>query len=199
MDNKTILTDLQKDYLTELFNIGVGKASSLLSEMLEEPVILHIPEISLVNTDQISSELDKMGYHNRSSVSLGMEGDVEGIMFLLFSDETAKEISKALGTNESDKNTIIEIANIVLNSVIGTFGNILNEKIEYTVPVYSEKNISFQVHPKRNNTNNSFVLFANTYLIVKSIQVETAILITIDLKSYSHLTSLIDKINRGFS
>ena len=121
-------------------------------------------------------------------------------MFLLFSDKSAKEISQALGTDESDINTIIEISNIVLNSVIGTFGNILNEKIEYTAPVYSEKNISSQVVPiDKKSNDNSFVLFANTFLSVRSIQVETAILITIDLESYSHLISLVNKITKEFS
>lgn len=200
MDIKYKLTDTQRDYLTELFNIGIGKASSVLSEMLEKPVSLHIPEVSLVDIKEISSELENLGYQNRSSVSLGMEGNVEGIMFLLFSDESAKEISKALETDESDINTVIEIANIVLNSVIGTFGNILNEKIDYTSPVYSKKDISSQVSTVIKNTQDkSFVLFANTFLSVESIQVETAILITIDLKSYSHLLSLVDKITKGFS
>ena len=42
------LTELEHDTISELINIGVGRAASSLSEMVAQPVELTVPTISFV-------------------------------------------------------------------------------------------------------------------------------------------------------
>ncbi len=43
-----MLNPMQKDALTEIINVYIGKAASMLSEMVNQRVILSVPEVELI-------------------------------------------------------------------------------------------------------------------------------------------------------
>ena len=51
------LSDDQKDALRELGNIGASHAATTLSTMLNTPIMLNVPEISITNFTEISSQI----------------------------------------------------------------------------------------------------------------------------------------------
>lgn len=44
----TDLTDLQRDALLEIFNIGVGNAANSMSQLINEEIRLSVPKLQIV-------------------------------------------------------------------------------------------------------------------------------------------------------
>lgn len=42
------LTDLQRDALLEIFNIGVGNAANSMSKLIDEEISLSVPKLQIV-------------------------------------------------------------------------------------------------------------------------------------------------------
>ena len=51
------LNELQRDALGEIFNIGVGRAASSLSQIVNDTVLLSAPEVTLVRREEASRVL----------------------------------------------------------------------------------------------------------------------------------------------
>ncbi len=46
----------QEDTLKELINISFGLAASLIGDMLENPALLHVPEISNIDIQKLDAK-----------------------------------------------------------------------------------------------------------------------------------------------
>ena len=47
----------QEDTLKELINISFGLAASLIGDMLENPALLHVPEISNIDIQKLDAKI----------------------------------------------------------------------------------------------------------------------------------------------
>jgi len=141
------LTDIQSDALTEVVNIGVGRAASALSELMEERIELKIPHLEIVTLDQLSKNMDESSEPLDTSVAQDFSGGVSGRALLCFPKQSGIKLGQVLAgyeeeTDELDMDLIgilEEVGNIVLNGVLGTIGNLIGSVVEnqfeYSVPV----------------------------------------------------------------
>jgi hypothetical protein len=83
------LSDLQKDALKEVGNIGAGHAATALSQLLNTTVKLSEPSIDVIKFRDLSS---RVGYENRIVAALHMyvRGEAPGQMVVLFDRENAQ-------------------------------------------------------------------------------------------------------------
>lgn len=141
-----LLSDFQRDALTELINIGVGRGSAMLNDMLMTPIVLKVPEIDVI---PFSALLSRLAFDNEtivSGINLEFSGDFEGFSQIIFPKNSASKLVSVLIGQEgdgSDLDTIkaealTEIGNIVLNGIMGSLGNYLQKELQYIVPVYQE-------------------------------------------------------------
>lgn len=144
------LTETQLDALKEVINIGVGRAASLLNEMVNSRILLEIPFIQVLTPDQLQRELcDRFSHDQLATVRLGFKGSFMGTAQLLFPTESASTLVAVLtgegpGSPDLDDvkiGTLSEIGNILINGVMGSFGNILQQHLDYSIPVYLEDTI----------------------------------------------------------
>ena len=63
------LDELHQDMLTELFNLGMGNAANALSEMVNEEVLLSIPEVLFMDKAELTKVLEKDSGGHISGVS----------------------------------------------------------------------------------------------------------------------------------
>ena len=69
--NEPELNELQRDAITELLNIGVGRAAAALSEMVDQEVGLTVPHLDFVPRSELTSSLgDEFGTGSLSYVSV---------------------------------------------------------------------------------------------------------------------------------
>lgn len=164
----------QLDTLQELLNIGVGRAAGSLNQMLEKPIRLHIPFLQLGKIEELSQEVQKMKNTTLSSVQLPFKGTFSGASCLLFPTESAKALVLALTGESEDPDTmdslreatLTEIGNIVLNGVMGSLANILNQQIIYSVPFYEETSLQNLLNPTTVDSSD-IILWAQTHFTIE--------------------------------
>jgi len=202
-----MLNLMQKDILTELVNVYIGQAANLLSEMVTQKIELTIPQIMLITV----SELDfskyqylsvfSSGHVVSSSMSFGHE--FQGKAFLVFPPEQAKllvtactgeilpvESGNIVHLVDTDLDILREIGNLIINAIIGEFGNLLDIRVEYSLPEIEL--ISFSETQKIFLQNDIYILVLHTSFTLSKTRITGAVLIALSLNSVS---LLLEKIN----
>jgi len=115
------LTELQKDALKEVGNIGAGHAATALSQLLNTTIKLSEPSIDVIKFRDLST---RVGYENRIVAALHMyvRGEAPGQMVVLFDRENALEfvnvfIKRIIGD--------IQIFDSIVDSTLKELGNII--------------------------------------------------------------------------
>lgn len=136
------LTELELDMLTEMFNLGVGKAAASLSTMVKQEITLSVPHIEFLSVAELAH---KLGSDNTiCSVSQILSGPFAAQSMLLFPEENSLEIVRQLLGESLPEETIeelqqeafSEIGNIVLNACISSFAEGLNAEFKIDLPVF---------------------------------------------------------------
>lgn len=132
----------QQDALTELINIGFGRAAASLSRLTGHRVQLEVPQVMMCPLDELSDALRPYIDGDIASVHQVFSGPVNGDALLVL-DQRSGGMLKELLTNEpalplsvdaSACEVIAEVGNILLNACLGTFGNLLRVQVSFTVP-----------------------------------------------------------------
>ncbi len=115
------LSDLQRDALKEVGNIGAGHAATALSQLLNTTVKLSEPTIDVLKFRDLSS---RVGYADRTVAALHMyvRGEAPGQMVVLFDREQALDfvnvfIKRIIGE--------IQIFDSIVDSTLKELGNIV--------------------------------------------------------------------------
>ena len=136
------LTAVQQDSLTELINIGYGRAAGALSDLTGHRITLEVPEVAMHAIDEITPLLAKVIQGEVASVNQIFSGPVGGNALLLLDETSALTLSQLLMDQPQDGGTfdlgareiITEVGNIVLNACLGVFGNLLQVQVSFAVP-----------------------------------------------------------------
>lgn len=137
------LTDQQKDALCELINIGFGRAASALSILVGQRVIIEAPFVTLYPLREMDDVLNTLANGELTSVHQVFSGRISGTAILLMDSNSSAALTDLLsggngdqpgGINETDRAAMEETGNILLNAFTGSFGNLLQVHISFTVP-----------------------------------------------------------------
>jgi chemotaxis protein CheC len=129
-----ILTAEQKDALTELINIGFGRAAASLSRLTGHRVQLEVPQVMMCPVGELSEALRPYICGEIASVHQVFTGPVGGDALLVL-DQRSAGILKELLTNEPALPLSIDaVGNILLNACLGMFGNLLKVQVSFAVP-----------------------------------------------------------------
>lgn len=192
------LTDDQIDALQELVNIGVGRAASVLNEMVETRIILQIPFIKVLSPLNLKEELE--GQFNDdylSAVRLGFTGSFCGAAELVFPTDSASTLVAVLtgeepGTPDLDAlkiGTLSEVGNIVINGVMGSIGNVLKQHMDYQVPTYLEDTIENLL----TSDSNVAILLAQARFTIEQLQIIGDIILLFEVSSFDALLEAINQ------
>jgi len=129
-----ILSDLQKDALGELFNIGVGRAASSLSQIVRDEVSLSAPQVTLAKTEDLTSTLLGAEFSEFSMVSLDFSGPFDAKAMLLFPERNALTIINSMldaeltpeEMSEFEQEAMCEVGNVILNACISALADMLD-------------------------------------------------------------------------
>ena len=136
------LTATQKDALIELLSIGFGRAAASLSQLTGHRVVLEVPQVSVHAIADLEMVLRSVVQNDVASVHQIFSGPVAGDALLLL-DYKAAGMLKELLTNEaplplpidaSAREVLTELGNILLNACLGTFGNLLQVQVSFSIP-----------------------------------------------------------------
>ena len=139
------LSDLQKDALKEVGNIGAGHAATALSQLLNTKINLSEPRIDVIKFRDLAT---RVGHENRMVAALHMyiRGEAPGQIVVLFDREQALDfvatfLKRVIGDIEvfdsiSDS-TLKEIGNIIAGSYLSAINNLTGQNVLPSVPTLS--------------------------------------------------------------
>lgn len=136
------LTERQTDALSELINIAFARTGAALSELTGHRVLLNPPEVAVYRTAELRGALAKFVPGDVASIHQVFAGPVAGDALLILNYAGAVQLTDLLtdGQNqsvyldESAREVLTEVGNILLNACLGMFGNLLNVHVTFSVP-----------------------------------------------------------------
>ena len=130
------LTELQLDALRELANIGSGNASTSLAGLIGRPIDVSVPKaLALPLPDAVDAVGD--AEETVTGVALGLLGDLDGLVLLLFTPEDEAVLCRLLGVEagtEIGRSALGEIGNILVASYVGALGALTGLHLEPGTP-----------------------------------------------------------------
>ena len=146
-----LLSDAQRDVLTELGNIGISRAARQLSALLNEAIRITVPSVELCTTVEAIQLL--AGNNNEKSGELAcvyqrMSGDLAGRIalllpardsHLLFQDLLGRYAPlQGLDLRTYEHEAMTEIGNILISSCVSAMADMLGLRIDVSVPRFAE-------------------------------------------------------------
>jgi len=139
----------QEDTLKELINVSFGLAASLIGDMLNNHVRLHIPKISNIDILNLDDKMTEV-LHNECEFYLTKQrflGSFNGEVLFVFDDNAANVFTNLLLRQEdSDENdikpSILELTNIITSACIGKFCELIYGETIFQVPCIEKRDIT---------------------------------------------------------
>ena len=137
------LTERQRDAISELINIAFARTGAALSELTGHRVMLNAPEVSIHPTAELPGALAKFIPGEVASIHQVFGGPVAGDALLLLNHDGAVHLTDLLTDgaappssrlDESAREVLTEVGNILLNACLGMFGNLLDVHVSFSVP-----------------------------------------------------------------
>jgi chemotaxis protein CheC len=137
------LTERQRDAISELINIAFSRTGAALSELTGHRVLLNAPEVSVHPTTELPAALAKFIPGEVASIHQVFGGPVAGDALLLLNHDGAVHLTDLLTDgggppssrlDESAREVLTEVGNILLNACLGMFGNLLDVRVSFSVP-----------------------------------------------------------------
>ena len=137
-----ILTERQNDSLSEFINIAFARTGAALSELTGHRVMLNPPEVSVHPTLELGQALAKFVPGEVASIHQVFIGPVAGDALLLLNHDGAVQLADLLTDeripskylDESAREVLTEVGNILLNACLGMFSNMLHVHVSFSVP-----------------------------------------------------------------
>lgn len=193
------LTSLQLDTVREVINMGVGRAAGILNKMFSSRIKLQVPFVKVLSSEELIKEIDDGLHENISSVNLSFKGEFSGLAKLIFPTESAAKLVTAFIEEETDEEdmdeirsaTLAEIGNIVLNSLMGSIGNTLKLRINYSTPTYLEDRIE-QLLSIRKAEVEPMSMLARTRFSIEDLDITGDFVLLFEIGSLRNFLKMID-------
>lgn len=200
MGNSNNLSEVQIDAFMEILNIGIGKSADVLYKVTGKKVVLDLLQVvQITSADTLKKEISMSDSLERSSVDMSFKGEFSGNAHLVFSTRDAgKLVSLFIGeeSNEFEMNSLVksslmEIGNIVLNSLVGTIGNIFKSQINYSMPVYSDQNEMDEIFVSQIEKN--MTLLAKTNFTISEVDIVGSFIFFLEISSKDRFLQLMEQ------
>ena len=133
------------DMLKEVANIGTGNAATSLSNLVKQRISMSVPTVKMPEFKHLA---DFVGGADAliSGLLVGISGDVDGIMMYLMTEKSACTLAKEImgrdkkslaDFDEIDYSMLTEIGNILTSSYLTALSQLMNYKINQSVPSLS--------------------------------------------------------------
>ncbi|HEY8571681.1 chemotaxis protein CheX [Phenylobacterium sp.] len=195
MPGADTLDELQLDALSELVNIGVGRAAAGLREMVGEEVLLTVPAISTVTPDQAAEMIGGSRVGELVAVEQHFAGYVSGRALLIFPEASSLELARAVTRDIASVEQLPELApealcetgNVVIQACLGTIANMLDRTLALNVP-HLVRGQARDLFPRSAATT---VLFVYINFAVGGRRIRGYIALLMDLPSLQALKQLV--------
>ena len=194
-----VLTELERDALTELVNIGVSRAAGGLRKMGGEQVLLSVPSIELINQRTAAALVGEREGQELVAVRQGFAGVFSGQAMLIFPKAKSLQLVRAVvgeempedALGEIEQEALAETGNVILNGCLATMANMLRQPLSMSLPevLRGDGQTLFGASPAPRQDDLVLFLYINFSLLDREIRGYIAVIM--DLPSLETLRALI--------
>jgi chemotaxis protein CheC len=199
------LSDIEKDALAEIANMGVSRAAASLRQMVGEQVLLSVPAVNIV-TRQAAAQLAERGHSPKLvAVQQSFEGPFSGRALLIFPEAQSLELVRSIVGSEHSLEDVIDLeqealaetGNIILNACLATIANVLRRSMRMSLPsvIRGDGATLFETRPS--DPDGDLVLFLYIDFTIKSRDVRGFIALLMDLPSITALKEIVGDFIEG--
>ncbi len=196
------LSAAQEDALTELINIGYGRAAAALSELTGRRIVLEIPKVAVFPIEKITGALGEVMVGEVASIHQVFSGPVSGNALLLLDHAAAVMLNSLILDEEATggrlhaaaREALTEVGNIVLNACLGVFGNLLQVQVTFSVPrlrVESVEGVLKSISVRDQELQ--YALMVHTRFHLRDSNVSGYLVIILGITSFSRLIRELEK------
>jgi len=201
------LSELQRDALVEIFNIGVGQAANSMSQIVGEAITLSVPKIELLSS---SSQAEAIGAFIPSAricaVSQDFSGSLDATALLIFPEGKTREIVRRMigesvsadELSEMEQEALSEIGNIILNACFSAFSDVLHTNFQSSLPSYHLGSFT-EVMAAQNNNDGDLVLLLHIDFSLPSDAIDGYLVFLLTLPSFNVLIGQLNKFLAGIN
>jgi chemotaxis protein CheC len=195
------LTERQRDALSELINIAFARTGAALSELTGHRVLLEPPEVAVYRTEELRGALAKFVPGDIASIHQVFAGPVAGDALLLLNYAGAVQLTDLLidvhktsnYLDESAREVLTEVGNILLNACLGMFGNLLNVHVTFSVPrLHLETLDELIASTTTDKTEMHYALVVYTAFQIRDSSVKGFLVIVLSVASLDRLIQEVD-------
>nr|WP_315380396.1 chemotaxis protein CheX [uncultured Sphingomonas sp.] len=199
--DSVMLGELERDALTEIVNIGVGRAASSLRKMIGDQVTLSVPAIDIVSQRRAARLISEREAADLVAVRQDFDGAFAGRALLIFPESNSLELVRAV-TGESlsaedlaemEREALTETGNVILNSCLATIANMLKRSLAMTIPEVLHGNSATLFEIDDAEDEDGLVLFLYIDFAVRKRDIRGYIAMIMDIPSLEKLKELLDE------
>jgi chemotaxis protein CheC len=196
-DNVTLLSEIERDALTELSNIAMARAAGSLRQMVDSEVVLAVPAVDILTNQEATKLVSKPDNPPLVAVRQDFAGAFSGRALLIFPETNSLELVRAVvgrqlaleDVADLEDEALAEIGNIILNSWVATIANLLKRALKMSLPVVVRGDGRHIFESTGNRT--SLVLFLHIMFEISNKEIRGYVALLMDIPSLDELRLLI--------
>ena len=144
------ITELERDIIKEILNIGLARAADSFAAIAKDRVLLKVPDITLIEVKELLNLVAKYE-DTHIIIQSDVKGEFNGATLMLFSDDHVVRLSEiCLSMLEVQKgelsvmqeSLLLEISNIITGALVTQLANILKANIYGSPPKAPKSHIA---------------------------------------------------------
>jgi len=192
------LSEIERDALAEIANIGVSRAAASLRQMVGEQILLSVPAVSIVSRRSAAQLVEQGNAARLVAVQQSFEGPFNGRALLIFPEAHSLELVRAIvGAEHSledvidfEQEALAETGNIILNACLATIANLLRKSMRMSLPSVIRGD-GATMFDTRKPEQDDLVLFLYIDFSVRDRDIRGFIALLMDMPSFTALKELV--------
>jgi chemotaxis protein CheC len=193
------VSELERDAVTEIANIAVGRAAASLRQLVGHEVLLEVPSVEILTREAASQVIATPGNRQLVAVCQDFEGALSGRALLIFPESNSLELVRVIVGKDFaiediidlEKEALAETGNIILNCCVATMANILKQNLTMSLPSVVRGTGRDLFNDARSEESLVLFLYINFEISRKEIRGYLALLL--DLPSLAALKTMISQ------
>ena len=150
MTTEPHITELERDIIKEILNIGLARAADSFAAIARDKVLMKVPDITLIEVKELLTLVAKYE-DSHIIIQSDIKGELNGATLMLFSDNHIIRLSEiCLSMVDVQKgeltvmqeSLLLEISNIITGALVTQLANILKSNIYGSPPKAPKSHIA---------------------------------------------------------
>jgi len=192
------LSEIERDALAEIANMGVSRAAASLRQMVGEQVLLSVPEVRIVSRTSAAKLVEQGNAPKLVAVQQSFEGPFSGRALLIFPEAQSLELVRSIvGAEHSledvidlEQEALAETGNIILNACLATIANVLRKSMRMSLPSVIRGDGATMFDTKKTGRDD-LVLFLYIDFTIRDRDIRGFIALLMDLPSLTALKEIV--------